>query len=366
MGLGDPFSTTYEGARQGFGTFGAALAQAGADYGQRKQLANKKSEQERLLVASGLMKEEETPPTIDEYMKVAKTEGKKHGYQDIKFADGATDEEKIDTMNTLFEHFGLQKPQGKKHLVIDPKAQIDANMTTGETTLKTPSNSLASLLGYGGLNTPPVGDESGFGTQVSGGGPRGARYTVDTPADQFTRASKIREEFINRPEVKDYVMINTNVKSMDSLLKKAKEGGMNNKVSLDQGLITMYNKLTDPSSVVRESEYARTPENLPLVNRFNGAFQKIEQGGAGLTDSDREALVWGAKVIADERGKTFNEARAAYKDLSKDAKVKESSVLRDFKEHQNYIEGGKQKENQSTNEFSDMSDEELKAIINGR
>lgn len=153
---------------------------------------------------------------------------------------------------------------------------------------------------------------------------------------QFANATKLRQEFINRPEVKEYVNINTQVRSMDSLLKKAKEGNIQNKVALDQGLITMYNKLTDPNSVVRESEYARTPENLPLLNRLTGAIQKVQQGGAGLTDSDREALVWGAKVIANERGKTYNDTLQGYLELAGMNAIDSNLVTRGLEEHKDY------------------------------
>ncbi len=158
----------------------------------------------------------------------------------------------------------------------------------------------------------------------------------------FSNSTKLRQEFLNRPETKEYININTQVRSMDALLKKAKEGNIENKVALDQGLITMYNKLTDPNSVVRESEYARTPENLPLANRFSGALQKLQKGGAGLTNSDREALIWGAKVIANERGKTYNETLQGYTDLAGQNDIDVGLVTRGLKPHQDYELGGAQ------------------------
>lgn len=138
----------------------------------------------------------------------------------------------------------------------------------------------------------------------------------ETSQDNTSIASQLRKEFINRPEVQDYQLVRTNINAMDSLYKGLKGGNTGNRVALDQGLITMYNKLTDPNSVVRESEYARTPENLPFINRLSGAIDKVKAGGAGLTDSDREALVIGAKIIGNERGKVFNELRGEYNKLS--------------------------------------------------
>ena len=131
-------------------------------------------------------------------------------------------------------------------------------------------------------------------------------------------SDRLRKEFIDRPEVKEFVTVKNSVTSMEALLQGALKGDLNNRVALDQGLITMYNKLTDPNSVVRESEYARTPENLPLVNRIEGAITKIGQGGAGLTNDDRKALVLGAKIIGNERGKTFSTRRQEYVGLAEE------------------------------------------------
>lgn len=134
--------------------------------------------------------------------------------------------------------------------------------------------------------------------------------------ERGTISLDLMERFINRPEVKEFVTINTQVRSMDAMLNSALAGGQDNKLALDQALITMYNKLTDPNSVVRESEYARTPENLPWVNRISGAITKVQKGGAGLTDEDRKALVLGAKIIANERGHVFSERRSLYNTLA--------------------------------------------------
>ena len=163
------------------------------------------------------------------------------------------------------------------------------------------------------------------------------RQGIVEPRQQFLDTSKVREEFLNRPEVKEYVSVNTSVRSMDEMLQRALEGGKENKVAIDQSLITMFNKLTDPNSVVRESEYARTPGNLPFTNRFTGAFQKLQRGGAGLTNDDRKALVLGAKVIADERGRTFNETRQGYVDLSQQYNFDPSIITRGQQPHQPFV-----------------------------
>lgn len=149
---------------------------------------------------------------------------------------------------------------------------------------------------------------------------------------ELSNATKLRSEFINRPEVKDFVTVSTNVGAMEKLLDTALQGNdKKNFVAIDQGIITMYNKLTDPQSVVRESEYARTPENLPMVNRISGAIGKVQAGGAGLTNDDRKALVEGAKIILKERANPYNSALTEYEELANQYGLNPSMVTRNMK-----------------------------------
>ena len=140
----------------------------------------------------------------------------------------------------------------------------------------------------------------------------------------LARANLLRKEFIDRPEIKEFVTVRNKVNSMDALLTNIND--KQSRLALDQGLITLFNKITDPNSVVRESEYERTPHNLSLANRFSGAIEKLQKGGAGLTNEDRESLVWGAKIIANEQGKMFNERLSQYSDIAQAYGVEPSLV----------------------------------------
>jgi hypothetical protein len=102
-----------------------------------------------------------------------------------------------------------------------------------------------------------------------------------------TQGTTLRKEFYASPEVQTYQTISQQFGVMQEALKESKG---ENLVAVDQALITIMNKMMDPQSVVRESEYARTPGDLALINRVKGAFEKIQKGGAGLTDDDRKAI----------------------------------------------------------------------------
>lgn len=166
----------------------------------------------------------------------------------------------------------------------------------------------------------------------------------ESEADKFApqtargeTAGNLRKEFIDRPEVKDFQLVNTQVKSMDSLLQRASQGDVQSKNFLDQSLISIFNKINDPTSVIRESEYARTPEGLALANRLQGAFEKVYSGGAGLTDGDRRDLVFAAKIIANERGGTYKQTRAGYVNLAQQMTLDPSLItatMPDFSPYQ--------------------------------
>lgn len=128
--------------------------------------------------------------------------------------------------------------------------------------------------------------------------------------------SPLRQEFTGRQEVKDYVTVAANTKSMDALWKAAQKGDGKSKSQLDQALIQMFNKILDPQSVVREAEYDRTPETLSLWNRTIGNLQRYAKGGAGLTDADRAMLVNTAKIVANSRGQGYNDVYGQFEGMA--------------------------------------------------
>lgn len=95
----------------------------------------------------------------------------------------------------------------------------------------------------------------------------------------------------NRPEVKDVREMGRYVGAMEEAMKESMSGG--SMIAVDQAVINAFNKLMDPTSVVRESEYARTASDQSLMNRLKGQLGpdgKLAVGGAGLTKQDREAI----------------------------------------------------------------------------
>jgi len=189
------------------------------------------------------------------------------------------------------------------------------------------------------IDQPAFSEQTGFKPTISGVSDSGVlKIDKDSPKEQATRALQIRGEISKDPIVKDFQFIKTNVEQMDTLLEKAKSGDLKGRNFLDQVLITTLQKTIDPPSVVRESEYARTPAGVALMNRLPALMEKVNLGGAGLTMGDREELVQVAKIIADVKGEAYNNQIGQYKELSKMFAVSDKAVLTGFSEHKRFLE----------------------------
>ena len=159
------------------------------------------------------------------------------------------------------------------------------------------------------------------------------------PKSSAERAFQLRSEFQGIPLVKETQTIIGQVGAMEALVNSSQydDETKNSNLAKDQGVITLFNKVTDPTSVVRESEYERTPKNLSLANRFAGAFEKLKKGGAGLTQADRESLLFGAKVIADSRIGQYNNVVSNYETLSTKFGLEPDLVVGGYKKADRFI-----------------------------
>lgn len=65
-----------------------------------------------------------------------------------------------------------------------------------------------------------------------------------------------------------------------------------------QAVLVTFQKILDPTSVVRESEYARSSAGLSALGRIRGAMERIQRGGAGMTESDLKAVAQVAREFS--------------------------------------------------------------------
>jgi hypothetical protein len=143
--------------------------------------------------------------------------------------------------------------------------------------------------------------------------------------EKLDRATNLRKEFNQRPEVKEYNLIQPKLASIEKAWEQSKKTGKF--IASDQALITLFNKLTDPNSVVRESEYARMAINMPLVNAIQGKAMKVLSGGAGLTKEERNQIIDMAKMMKGAYQETFDMVADEYTGYAKSYELDPELVI---------------------------------------
>lgn len=109
--------------------------------------------------------------------------------------------------------------------------------------------------------------------------------------EQRKMASTLRKEFNTAQVKKNYETINRSVKAMEKVEGLISKGDEKSLIAADQALVVLFNKILDPTSVVRESEFARTPQGAGFINRIKAIAPQLEKGGLRLTNQERKALV---------------------------------------------------------------------------
>lgn len=130
-----------------------------------------------------------------------------------------------------------------------------------------------------------------------------------------TAALSLSEKY--QDKLKDYNTVRQNFATMVESLNHAMAAkDETSKAAADQALVTAYNKMLDPTSVVREAEYDRTGDAQAITDKFRGLVEKIQQGGAGLTDENRKDAVKMAQRVMGAVQKKYQSTRKYYKDIA--------------------------------------------------
>jgi hypothetical protein len=152
------------------------------------------------------------------------------------------------------------------------------------------------------------------------------------PKDVAGIAHGIRNEMKGNPNIKDYQELGNKYRIMEQAYEESKKS--NNFVAVDQALITLFNKMTDPNSVVRESEYARTSNDLAFINRVKGKAMKILEGGAGLTPDERKELYKMGKRFKNSYERNYDDTVKSYGDLAEQSGINRSLIETPYKRKQ--------------------------------
>lgn len=137
-----------------------------------------------------------------------------------------------------------------------------------------------------------------------------------------------RKEYNTKKIVKDSKEINSAISRMDNVWNKYQSNpNPNSKNALDQALVITFNKMLDPGSVVRESEFARTPTGQSLISRMQGASEKLVEGGVGLTDAERDEIIVVAKQLQEGQIIELEKEKQFYRELAEQRGLNIENIL---------------------------------------
>lgn len=106
----------------------------------------------------------------------------------------------------------------------------------------------------------------------------------------------------------NYKALRNQSRNMDIGMDAAKRGDL---AAGAQAVLVTFQKILDPTSVVRESEYARSASGQSLISQIEGWAQRLEKGGAGVPVAELQKFANVAKefVKASESGLSGRRAR---------------------------------------------------------
>lgn len=152
-----------------------------------------------------------------------------------------------------------------------------------------------------------------------------------TGPERLRLGNQLRGEFNSSKIYKNFLVTQRSERAMHVAYQEAIRGDLESKVGADQALAVMFQKMLDPDSVVRESEYARTPEGVGVLQRISSYVEKWQKGGLAISDADRAALYDIAKKLLVVEKQTMNELIERYTMIAKDYGIEPKLIFGNIK-----------------------------------
>jgi len=245
--------------------------------------------------------------------------------------------------DAVIEKYGSQPPpgftalpttwnDGVKRGVIGRTRNLMANRGLKWDELEAPKLTEVDLGDRVGLVNPSTG-------QIVQQYQKGAQPRIFAPSETrtgptenqiFTRAGALRDDYRSEPTVKNFAEVDGVYRRSKAYMDRLAAGAQQAASVGDIGLVFALAKINDPTSVVRESEFAQ-------VAKAGGYGQRIanlvsEAAGRGFDPATRAAL-WGE--IQSSRGaaeETYRETQRRYATLAQRAGLDVLDVLPDYVE----------------------------------
>jgi len=103
-----------------------------------------------------------------------------------------------------------------------------------------------------------------------------------TSPQQLAAINTLNRQYIANPSVKAALEMRRQLSLMRGAIQRMTTGQSRDFNADSQAVLVTFQKILDPTSVVRESEYARSAEGQAVMDRLRGAVTKLARGGQGV------------------------------------------------------------------------------------
>ena len=223
-------------------------------------------------------------------------------------------------------------------------------------------------------------------TRVTGGGPgaekrnlailkeheenRDRTKTRTRKPGEVTKGIRtLRKEFNAEPKVKSA----STILDQSNILERAatdgefiKKDGSKIRLAQDQALVMTFNKILDPTSVVRESEYARSGASAGLFESLKGWVKGLTEGGANLTNEGRASILKMGRLISETAKIDMFQQMSDYERFGKIEGVSDENldlINSAFSKHGSDYSEWKQDEKGYEKKYFDRTNELLNEVI---
>ena len=161
---------------------------------------------------------------------------------------------------------------------------------------------------------PEVGSKKDF--------ERYGKFLINKDPERANVLATLLKDFESSQAIKEMRKTSLTVRNIFSA------GSLDFKVASDEALRTMFLKLLDPPSVVRESEFDRLDVLRNLVGRARAFIERLtSEEGASLTPKDRKAIKLFARHVMINRFLSVSDFAKKYRIAAKEAGVNPDAVV---------------------------------------
>ncbi len=160
------------------------------------------------------------------------------------------------------------------------------------------------------------------------------------PKETLSLANDLRKEFNQDKVYKNYQEIQRGFKGLQEAYALAVNPDTKSRIAADQALGVLFQKMLDPESVVRESEYARTPEGAAAVSRIQSILPQLQKGGLRMSNEDRQALLETAKKLYTSGKELLDNHMNRYSQIANDYGVDTNLIFGGLDKLKNYVRTG--------------------------